>query len=540
MTTLALHDSRRLTGPNLITDSAGAVLDVTLGPHEPERVVRIWREQAQRILASVDWHNEEIHARTFPGGASLVMTAPIDALYAATEVNEWAWAAAEAELEGGSEPDLTEAAERLRGLIAEERNPALIALKKAAHARSVCFLSDDDRASVGMGRGSLTWPVDSLPRPDEVDWKSVHDVPVALVTGSNGKTTTVRLVAAIARAAGFTPGYCSTDGIFVGGALVDAGDWSGPGGARWVLRDKEVDVAVLETARGGVLRRGLGVRRADAAIVTNVAADHLGEWGVHDVEAIAQAKLVVGRAVGRGGKLIVNADDPVLARRATALDVPLTWFTMEPTAPHIATFVAEGVDMCVVEDGAFVLIQKGHRHRAGDGRRIREGRRQVVAEVSEVPITFGGAAGYNIYNVLGAIPVATALGLSMEPIRSGLLTFGRTPADNPGRSNLFELGGVKILVDFAHNPHGMQALGATAVALPAKRRLLILGQAGDRDDESIRELARAAWAIHPDRIIVKEMRKYLRGRPEGEVPALIVEELTRRGATPEAIARADS
>ena len=518
----ALHDSRRLTGPNLISESPGAVMDVTLGEFPPERVIAVWRGHARRILEAVGWGDEKLSARSYAGGASLVMTAPIDALYAATEVNEWAWDATQAELGNGPEPELSEAADRLRVLIAEERNPKLIALRDAAGARAVCFLSDDERASVGMGNGSLTWPIDSLPKPSEVPWEQVHDVLVALVTGSNGKTTTVRLLAAIAAAAGFTPGYSSTDGIFVAGELVDADDWSGPGGGRLVLRDRRVDCAILETARGGILRRGLPVIRADAAIITNVAADHLGEWGVHDVEAIADAKLVVARALSEGGALILNAEDAALAGRARAQHLAANWFAIDADTSGLSDHLKPDSLACVVEDGEFVIYEAGRRER--------------VLDVAEVPITFDGSARFNVQNVLGSIAVARALRTALEPIRSALKSFGSMPEENPGRTNLFELSGVQVLVDFAHNPHGMEALVEMAAALPAERRLLILGQAGDRDDESIRELARAAAGLNPERIIIKDLHKYLRGRDEGEVPALIDEALQQAGIPSDRIA----
>src|SRR5436305_3387256 len=315
---MELLDSRRLTGPNLLSPCEGAVLDVALTPAEADAVVAAWRQAARALLDAVGWGGEEIAVRRFPGGASLFLSAPLDALYAATEANETAWEAARAAVSGGTgapDPDLAATVERLRAAVAAERNPALLALGDAAATRGVAFLADGEQVSVGLGSGSLAWPVAELPRPEEVPWESVHDVPVVLVTGTNGKTTTVRLLAAMARAAGIAAGSTSTDRIEVAGEEVTRGDYSGPGGARALLRDRRVELAVLETARGGMLRRGLAVRRADAAAVTNVAADHLGEFGVHDLAALADAKLVVARAPGPAAPPGRNADDPLLAAR---------------------------------------------------------------------------------------------------------------------------------------------------------------------------------------------------------------------------------
>ncbi len=526
MSGLALRDSRRLTGPNLICDEPGAVIDVALGDYSADEVIGAWRDHARRILDSVGWTDERLHVRSFPGGASLVMTAPVDALYAATEVNEWAWEATRAIFNDWTEPDLPHGARELRRAIAAERNPRLMALREAARWHGVCFLSDDDHVSVGMGRGSRTWPIDSLPDPAEVQWGRVHDIPLALVTGSNGKTTTVRLLATMLSAARYVSGYSSTDGIYIGGELVDADDWSGPGGGRRVLRDERVEAAVLETARGGMLRRGLAVTRADAAIVTNVAADHLGEWGVNDLEAIADAKLVVARALKGGGTLALNAEDPVLVDRAPQLGQGTTWFAASADAPRLRTHIDAGGSACFVDDGRFVITEAG--------------RREPVAAVAEVPITFGGAARHNIQNALGAIAIARAFDLSPSVIRSVLVSFGDAAGENPGRGNLFELGGVGAIVDFAHNPHGLEALLDFAASLPANRRLLVLGQAGDRDDASIRDLARTAARFNLDKIIIKELQRYLRGRAEGEVPSLIEDELRAAGMPVASLSRSAS
>ena len=513
---MQLLDSRRLTGPSLLLDRPGAVIEVSLSPEEAERAVAAWRTQARRVLDAVGWTKEEAAARVFPGGASLAISAPIDGLYAATEVNEWAWAAAEA---GFEEAVFRQGVERLRAEIEREASPALLALRDAAAARGVAFLWDDRRASVGLGTGSLTWPTDELPDPGDlggVDWAAVHDVPVLLVTGTNGKTTTVRLLASMFEAASQVVGLTSTDRIEVGGEVVEHGDFSGPEGARTLLRDRRVEVAVLETARGGLLRRGLAVDRAAAALVTNIAADHLGEFGVHDLPSLAAAKLLVTRAVGPEGRVVLNADDPQLVAAADGIAVPVLWFSLDPGIPR---------GVCL-EDGFLVLAQGDERTR--------------IVHVEEIPFTFGGAARHNVANALGAIGMAAAVGLPVEAMAEGLRRVGGTPEDNPGRANLFERDGVRILVDYAHNPHGLTALLDIARSLPAERRLILIGQAGDRDDEAIRDLARAAWAFQPDHAVVKELPEMLRGRRPGEVPALLADELLRLGAPKASVTRADS
>jgi len=509
---LVLEDSRRLTGPNLVSTDPGAILEVRL-EEGAAALVAAWERRAREILDAVGWGGERIRVRRHRAGLGLVISAPVDALYSATEVNEWALEAATADLEGraAAEPP-AEAAARLGERIAGESNPPLLRLRAAAAEHGVMFLSDDDRASVGMGTGSRTWPVDDLPEPEAVDWGGIHDVRVALVTGTNGKTTTVRLLAAMVEATGRTAGFSSTDGVFVGGKPVETGDYSGPGGARTVVRDSRVEAAILETARGGMLRRGLGVPRADGVVVTNVAADHLGEYGLHDVEEVAEAKLVVARAVESGGRLVLNADDPVLVRRRAPGAATLVWISQNPANP-----LAAGDEAVLVEDGMFV-------RRRGDAR-------QRLVAVDDVPVTLAGVAGYNVENVLAALALAPALGVPDGAAVQALRTFQPSAEHLPGRTNLFRFGGVTAIVDFAHNPHGMEALAATVRRLPAHRRLVVIGQAGDRDDASIRALARSVLEMQPDRVVVKELTRYLRGREPGEVLGLIHDEL--RAAAPD-------
>ncbi len=516
----ALLDSRRLPGTSRLMDGPGVVLDVHL-PAGGERVIAAWARAARAMLRDVGWPGATLHVLRFPGGASLAHSAPADCLYAATEVNEWAWAAAVAETGGPPADAPAEARERLLARIGAERKPALLALRAAADAHGVECLGEDRRTSIGLGAGSRTFETRQLPEPSAVPWDRIHDVPVALVTGTDGKTTTTRLLAHVAAAAGHVTGFNDTDGVTVAGERVASGDYSGPEGARLVLRDPRVTAAVLETARGGILRRGLAVRRAGVAVVTNVAADHFGEFGVFDLPSLADTKLVVARAVGPRGRVVLNAEDPELVRGSARLTAPLAWFALDPAAPAFRRAMAAGLPGATVEDGRFVLVHRGTA--------------TPLAGVDEAPVTLGGAARYNVANALAAALAAWVLGLPVGAIRAGLTGFARDNAHNPGRLNRFQLDGAQLLVDFAHNPHGLGALAGVARALPAARRLVVIGQAGDRDDEAIRGLARAAWAMGPDRVILKEMPKYLRGRAPGEIPAMLRDELRRAGAPDAAI-----
>ena len=519
-------DSRRLTGPGLLLDGPGAILEIQLNDPERGAALAAWRRAARRMLDAVGWSGETLASRTFTGGASLALSAPADALYAATDLNEWAWAAATAEIRGAPGPDFAAAAERLRAAIRGERCPALLALREAARARGLTFLSDEDGVSVGAGTGALIWPLDRLPDPASVDWDRSHEIPTALVTGSNGKTTVVRLLAAMVAETGRVTGTTSTDAVTVGGTAMAEGDYSGPEGARMLLRRPEVEVAILETARGGLLRRGLTVERADVAVVTNIADDHLGEYGVQHLGALAEAKLLVARAVGPEGGVVLNADDPVLVVAGASVRAPVVWFSLEPDRPALARHIRAGGAAAVCAGDDLVLAT---------GETI-----YVVAAVSDLPIALAGAARHNVANALAAMAAAQVLGIPIEAVGRALRRFGRSVEDNPGRANVVELGGVLMIVDFAHNPHGMAALVRMAATFPAGRRLLLLGQAGDRSDADLRGLAQAAAALRPDRIVLKEMEHSRRGRQAGEISAILADEFQRCGFPADAVVHTGS
>ncbi|MFQ6103893.1 MAG: Mur ligase family protein [Candidatus Glassbacteria bacterium] len=527
MTEIEVKDSRRLTGPNLLWDRAGAGLEV-FGPDEVvEPLISSWRKQARRMLDAVGWKTEDVATRRFPGGATLALSAPMDALYSATEINEWAVEAARAVVEGERlDSGFDEEASRIREEIAGEINPPLSALQAAASDHGVSFLCDDEYASIGLGKGSLTFPVHEIPDPESIDWSRIHDIPLALITGTNGKSTTVRLLASISRAHGMAEGFSSTDGIIIDAEIVEQGDYSGPEGARCVLRNQNVEVAILEIARGGILRRGLPVRHADVALVTNVAEDHLGEYGVTDLAALVETKLIVHRAIGPNGLLVLCADDSGLRARGKTPGVPTAWFSLDSGRSNLMELLGDGGEVAWVEDGFLVRSRGVNLER--------------IVQVDEIPITLGGAARHNIANALAAVLVAGKLNIPAAAISLGLKSFDGTPQENPGRGNVFELGGVTAIVDFAHNAHGFRSLFEMADALPARRWLVLFGQAGDRTDASILEQVAITWKAHPDRVIIKEMDAYLRGREKGEVTGLIESELRRLGAGDDMIGRADS
>ncbi|MGJ8562582.1 MAG: Mur ligase family protein [Alphaproteobacteria bacterium] len=520
---MELTDVRRLTGPNLFLDGPGAAAEISVDGVERKRLRLAVETVLQKLLASIGWRKEAIGFRNYPGGMTIVVSAPIDALYAATSVIEIAWDMA---LEPFSVEAFAQAVVRIRAEIDEEADANLCAIETQAATRGIGFLWDDDEVSLGLGAGRQLWSRKDLPDVSEIDWDGVHDIPTALVTGTNGKSTTVRLASAIASAAGKVAASSSSDFVRVGDIILDTGDYSGPGGARMALRDPRAELAILETARGGLMRRGLPITNIDACLITNISADHLGEYGITDVSALADAKFMVAKAASPEGRLILNRDDPELVSRAKAFKGKITWFGRSMDAAFLAACKHDG-DHAAYLDGEVMTLMRGNEV-------------EPVLSVMDFPSSMGGAARYNIDNGLGAIALASALGLGVDAMRDGLSSFESTPETNPGRGNFMSLGGAKVLIDFAHNPEGVRALADTVKAVPAKRCLFLLGQGGDRSDADIREITAAVHEAAPDLYIVKDLPGVLRGRERGEVPAIILEKLNVLGVSRDKVMEAAS
>jgi UDP-N-acetylmuramyl tripeptide synthase len=507
-------DARRLTGPNLLGSGPGAILDIACQPDQVNAVSAIWQRAVENMLAGTHWPTLTFLTLPLQGGVSLAFNGPIDSLYTATEISLLAWQAVARELIGIDAVALPAELFDLTAELKAEVQPALLAIKTAAKVNDVPFLWDDDYISLGYGQHSRTWPRDEIPDPQSLDWTRFTSVPIGIVTGTNGKTTVTRLASFILQLSGQSVGVSSTDSIAVNNTIIDKGDWSGPGGARQVLRAENVTAAVLETARGGLLRRGLGVERADVALITNIAEDHLGDFGSRSVHELLHIKWIVSQAVIDQGTLVLNADDTLLVNQAKTYPGVIVWFSLDEQNPVVLAHLARK-GMAFVLEGSELVCRQGELY-------------QPICDVCDIPVTLSGAARHNVANALAASALTHVMGTSLEAVKNGLIHM--TQADNPGRCNTFALGDVSILVDFAHNPHAMQALFQMAQALPARRRLLAFAQAGDRPDDLIQEVARAAWRIGLDRVLISELAEYHRGRQHGEVFALMQTEMLAQGA----------
>lgn len=516
--------SRRLTGCNLFFDPPGAVLDSR--PAADADVESTWRQRIGQARAALGWAEDTVVTRAHAQGRTLAFAAPLDQLYTATEVNEWALVSA---LRSCGIPvavyeDMPAAAaasndsEALAALLASaqaERSPQLEALARAAAEHGLNLLADDEVATLGSGRGGHSWPVAALPDVADVEWSTLSDIPMALITGSNGKTTTTRLLAAMGAAHGWRMAHTCTDGVFIGTEALDRDDYSGPGGARLALRRSDIDAAILETARGGLMRRGIAPQRVDVAAVTNVSKDHFGEYGINNLDDLAEAKLTVARPLGSTGTLVLNADDARVLRHGARHPAPQALFALDADHPALQARRAQGGTTAGVRAGQLLLERGDHSLDLG--------------AVAAMPLTFGGVAGYNIANIAAAVLVADALGIAPDAMRQALAHFGSQHGDNPGRLEHHRLGDLDAFLDYAHNPDGMRGLVKAATRKRPGRVGLILGQAGDRSDDDIRALTAAAAAARPDYVILKDIAGYQRGREPGEVPAIMRPALLQTG-----------
>ncbi len=338
-------------------------------------------------------------------------------------------------------------------------------------------------------------------------------IPVVAVTGTNGKTTTSRMIAHIARADGRLVGWSSTDGIYVDGELVEAGDYSGPSGAGRVLAHKNVELAVTETARGGILLKGVGLTRNDVSVVTNITADHLGLHDIDTLEQLAEVKSVVPRITRTSGWAVLNGDDPRVVAMRPMIKAQHWVFSRDASSPAIREVLDAGGRATTVIDGWISILTPG-----ADA--------DPLVELVDVPITLSGLSRFNVENALAASSATLAIGIPRAQVIEGLRTFHPGPQHNPGRMNIFSIardqGAVTVVIDSAHNEASLEALLEVLSGLrpPGRRVLLGLGAVGDRTDELLEALGEIG-ARDSDIVAIGHKTKYLRGKTVDELEGLL-------------------
>jgi cyanophycin synthetase len=339
-------------------------------------------------------------------------------------------------------------------------------------------------------------------------------VPILAITGTNGKTTTSRLISHICRQTGKVVGFTTTDGVYIDDYLVEKGDNTGPYSASMILKDPTVEIAVLETARGGILRSGLAFNQCDVGVVLNVAADHLGIGDIDTIEQMAKVKSVVAEVVSAEGYAVLNADDPLTASMAEKVKGRVAYFSMSPDNPIIHDHIRRGGMAAIYENGYLSILEGEWTLR--------------IEEAVNIPVTMQGMAPFMIANALAACLATFVQGIDIELIRQGVRTFKPSVAQTPGRMNLFDLGHHHALIDYAHNPAGYEAVGGF-VGNWSGEKVGVVGGPGDRRDDDLILLGKLSAQMF-DRIIVKEDND-TRGRRRGEVADLILRGISQENAS---------
>ena len=388
-------------------------------------------------------------------------------------------------------PDITQPISELDGVIVE--------VNAAPGFRMHASPSQGKPRPVGQAVIDMLYPQSSSSR-----------IPIVAITGTNGKTTTTRMTAHIFRQTGKVVGYTSTDGVYIGDYLAEKGDNTVPYSAKMILQDPTVEVAILETARGGLLRAGLAFDRSDVGIVLNVAADHLGLGDINTIEQMATVKGIIAETVQPGGYAVLNADDPLVAAMAEKVNSQLAYFSLQPDNAIIQEHIKNKGLAAVYENG-YISILKGEQT-------IR------IEKAVSCPLTMGGMAPFMTANALAASLAAFCQGINIDLIRQGLKTFQLSDQQTPGRMNLFEVGNYHVLIDYAHNPHGYEAVGEFVKNWQGKK-IGIIGGAGDRRDADLQLLGEIA-ANFFDKIIIKEDEDK-RGRIPGEAAKIIAQGITK-------------
>ena len=364
--------------------------------------------------------------------------------------------------------------------------------------------------SEGLPRNVASPVIDMLYPPGKAS-----RIPIIAVTGTNGKTTTTRLLAHIVKNNGYKVGFTTSDGIYIQNHMMEKGDTTGPISAEYILKDPTVEFAVLETARGGILRSGLGFSRCDIGVITNIQEDHLGLSDIHTLDDLARVKSTVVKSIKKDGWAILNGDDEQCIKIGENLHCNVAYFSMDEDSPFIKKQSKEGKIVAVYENG-FITVKKGEW-------KIR------VERATHVPLTLGGKAKFMIANALAATLASYLWGFKTEDISLSLQTFIPSVAQTPGRMNIFDFKKFKVLIDFAHNPSGYLGVEDYLSSVEANKKIGIIAGVGDRRDEDIKECAKIAGRMF-DHIIIRS-EKHLRGRTEDEINNLILDGITESGRT---------
>ncbi|RTK93482.1 MAG: hypothetical protein EKK64_10100 [Neisseriaceae bacterium] len=514
----ASYFSSRLLGQSRFFDGAGAVIDISLTTDDNQKIADLFVEELNRILRRLSVKDYEVKSLVFDNGINIALSYPYDLLMVACDLLDWVWLEVIDFLEKDLPIRTLKATDIFEQMIEDNQQIILRKIYNKAREHKVNFFIQNDLIVLGSGVGQFRVKKNKLTKLKDIPWKKIHNVPTAIITGTNGKTTTTRLTEFICRKAKLKSAYCSTDWVMVNGKKVVEGDLSGPTGHQYAMMNQKVEVAILEAARGGIVKRGLMPNYADVATVTNIAYDHIGQNGINTLDDLANAKGVVYNALKDDGIAIVNLDDEHIMK----LNIPnkKAYISTKLAEKEISKYLTNDNYVVFIRDKHIVLKTKAVEH--------------VLNKIDDIPITVYGLATYNYENVLHAVALSYALDITPDQIIFGLKKFGADDKSNFGRWNYYlSKNHGHLVVDIAHNPAGLENILSLATGVKKLKNIdgklrLMYGNTADRRD-TIPEIVSIINKYNVDEVIIKEFQESLRGSSLGEMPQVFYDELIKQG-----------
>lgn len=510
--------SSRLLGQSRFFSVAGAVIDISCDKDNNQQIAELFEDELHYVLAKLPVKAYDVKVLVFQNGINIALSYPYDLLMVACDMLDWLWLEIVDFFDNNLPIRRQKAVKIFTQMIEENQQLILRKIYTKAQNLKLNFSIYKDIIILGSGTRQFRIKQNQVVKLTDIPWKKIANVPSILVTGTNGKTTTTRLTEFICRKAKLKSGYCSTDWVMINGRLVEEGDLSGPSGHQYVLMNPKVEVAVLEAARGGIVKRGLLPNYATVATITNISYDHIGQNGINTLDDLAHAKGVVYDALAEDGIAIINLDDPYI----TKLNITnrKAYLSTKLDATSICRYLTDDNYVVYLENGA-VVLQTIHE-------------KFVLNKIDEIPLTVYGLASYNYENVLHAVALSYAVDVTPEQISFGLKKFGADDKSNFGRWNYYksqEHG--HLVVDIAHNPAGLDNILRLASGFKALKGVngklgLMYGNTADRRD-TIPEIVRIILAYQVDQVIIKEFQESLRGSQLGEMPQVFYNELIKQG-----------
>lgn len=518
---MSLYDAKffssRLLGQNRFFTTAGAVLDIEV-KGDNQTLAALYVNELERLLAALPIKDYQIKSLVYGGGINIAVKYPYDLLMVACEILDWVWEDIVDLTDREIPVNFARSVKRFKKIIKENQKVILRKIYAKAQTLKLNFFIYKDLLVLGSGKQQFRAPLNQITKLGDIPWKKIANIPTVLITGTNGKTTTTRLTEFICRKAGLFSGYCSTDWVMINGKSFGEGDLSGPTGHQMVLMHPQLDVAVLEVARGGLVKRGLLPNYVAAATVTNIAYDHIGQNGIETLMDLAEAKGVVYAALADDGIAIVNLDDEYIPQLEIATNK--AYLSTKKNAAELTCYLLADNFIVYLEDNLIMIATANEVFTLNDIRKI--------------PLTVDGLARYNYENVLHAVALTFALGIEPRAIQRGLRLFGGDAKSNFGRWNHYHsTQHGQLVVDIAHNPAGLISVLNLAQDYRRLHGLtgkfgLMYGVTADRR-ETLPEIAKIIADDNIDFVVIKEFQESLRGSELGEMPQLVYEALIAAG-----------